>query len=43
MTNADSQISEVMFLNPSFMTFLSKLKVQIMISKEFSLLDVSVV
>ena len=42
MPNSDSQISDVIFLNPSFTTFSSKINVQIMILKEFSFLNVQV-
>ena len=41
--NLDSQISEVIFLNPNFTTFSSKKNVKIMILKEFLFLDVLVV
>ena len=40
---SDSQISDVIFLNPNFTTFSSKINVQITILKEFSFHDVWVV
>ena len=36
-------MSDVIFLNPNFTTFSSKINVQIMIVKEISFLDVQVV
>ena len=39
-STADSQISDIIFLNPNFTMFSSKINVQIMILKEFSFLDI---
>ena len=41
VTNSDSQITEVIALNPSFMMFSSKTDVRVLNLTEFTLVDVS--